>query len=103
MDEKDLWQTWTDYLSRLTWLGALRHAETEHSQLVAQNAIDALPSGTALEALTANAQLVELLVGGRRSVINAAREAGKTWDDIGVALGLSPQGAESNYRGSSGQ
>ena len=103
MDERDLLQTWSSYLSRLMWLGALRHAETEQSQLVAQNAIDALPSGTAIEALRANAQLVELLIGGRWSVIQAAREAGKTWDEIGAVLGLLPQDAERTYGGSSGQ
>jgi hypothetical protein len=54
---------------------------------------------TALQALTANAQLVELLVGRRWCVIMAAREARASWKAIGVALGMSAEEAESWYRG----
>jgi hypothetical protein len=49
-------------------------------------------------ALTANVQLVELLV-RRWYVIQAAREAGTSWEDIGAALGMSADEATDWYRG----
>ena len=98
MDERDFWQTWDTFGSRLTWLNVLRRAETEQSQRVAQQTLDSLPPVTALQALTANAQLVELLIGRRWYVIQAAREASASWDDVGTALGLTAQEAEDWYR-----
>ena len=78
--------------------GAEGKADTEQGQQTAQQTLDALPGVTALQALTANAQLVELLVGRRWYVIQAAGEAGASWDDVGVALGMSGQAAEDWYR-----
>src|SRR5688500_14602444 len=98
MEEHELWQTWDTYGSRLTWLEVLRRASTEQAQRVAQRTLDELPSVTAIQALTANAQLVELLVSRRWYVMQAAREAGASWADVGVALGLSAQEAEGCYR-----
>src|SRR3954468_23557452 len=98
MDERELLQTWDTFGSRLTWLNVLRHADTEHGQRIAQHTLDALPGVTALQALTANAQLVELLIGRRWNVIQAAREASASWDDVGTALGLTAQEAEAWYR-----
>ena len=65
---------------------------------MAQQVLDRLPSVVALEVLAANAQLVELLVGRRWYVMQAAREVGASWGDIGAALGLSAEDAESWYR-----
>ena len=98
MDEKDLWQTWDTFGSRLTWLNVLRQADTEQARRVAQQVLDGLPRVTAIEALAANAQLVELLIGRRWYVIMAARESGARWEDIGGALGMSAQEAEDWYR-----
>jgi hypothetical protein len=80
VDEKDLWQTWDTFNSRLTWLELLRRAGTEQSQRVAQLALDELPPVAALEALKANAQLVELLISRRWYVMQAALEAHGTSD-----------------------
>jgi hypothetical protein len=88
MDEHELWRTWDTCMSRLTWMDVLRQADSEHTQRVAQRTLDQLPGVTALEALAANARLVELLVGRRWCVIQAAREAGAGWEDIGASLGL---------------
>jgi hypothetical protein len=98
MDERELWQTWDTFGTRLTWLTVLRRTDTEQGQRVAQRTLDELPSVTALEALTANAQLVELLVSRRWYVMQAAREAGATWTDVGVALGMSTEEAQDWYR-----
>lgn len=97
MDERQLWQVWDTFGSRLTWLTVLRQADTERAQRVAQQVLDGLPQVVALEALSANAQLVELLVSRRWYVMQAAREAGASWDEIGRALGQSGQEAESWY------
>src|SRR3954453_12322458 len=98
MDEHDLWQTWDTFGARLTWLTVLRRTETEHGQRVAQQTLDALPSVTALQALQANAQLVELVIGRRWYVMQAARETGATWIEVGAALGMTGQEAEDWYR-----
>ncbi|KKE98593.1 hypothetical protein WN67_28450 [Mycolicibacterium obuense] len=46
----------------------------------------------------ANARLVESLIGRRWVVMQAAREAGASWSQIGEALGMSKQGAQDSYR-----
>jgi hypothetical protein len=51
----------------------------------AQRAVDELGDITALDALRANAELVQLLLGRRWYVMQDAREAGATWDEIGEA------------------
>ncbi|MBF6588440.1 hypothetical protein IU414_27230 [Nocardia farcinica] len=53
---------------------------------------------TALQALEANRRLVELLVGRRWMVMQAAREAGASWAEIGKALGMTKQGAMDWYK-----
>jgi hypothetical protein len=47
----------------------------------------------ALDALSANASLVERLSTERWLVMRAARDAGASWDQIGTALGTSRQSA----------
>ena len=66
---------------------------------MAQQVLDRLPSVVALEVLAANAQLVELLVGRRWYVMQAAREVGASWGDIGAALGLSAEAEPVNLLG----
>jgi hypothetical protein len=53
---------------------------------------------TAVEALEANGQLVQLLAGRRWYVVQAAREAGATWEDIGTALGMPAPEAQDWHR-----
>src|SRR3954469_7745585 len=53
----------------------------------AHPSLDELPEVTALDALRANAQLVELLTGRRWHVMRDAREEGVSWSQIGEALG----------------
>jgi hypothetical protein len=65
---------------------------------VAERALNELPDVSALDALEANRQLVELLIGRRWYVMRAAREAGASWSEIGAALGMSKQGAQDWYR-----
>jgi hypothetical protein len=53
---------------------------------------------SALDALRANAELVDLLTGRRWMVMQDAREAGATWEQIGQALGMSRHAARSWYK-----
>lgn len=94
-EEKDLWRVWDAHASRATWLQVI---ERGGDQAVAQRALAQLPEVSAVEALEANRQLVELLTNRRWYVMREAREAGASWSEIGVALGMSKQGAQDWYR-----
>lgn len=88
-------KTWADYQERSTYERAIaRGADAE----VFRPALDTLRAVSALDALRANREAVELLVGRRWYVMQEAREAGKTWDAIGDALGITKQGAQDYYR-----
>jgi len=65
---------------------------------VAQSAIAESPSVGPLEALRANAELVQLLTARRWSVIQEAREQGASWTEVGEALGVSRQAAWEFYQ-----
>jgi hypothetical protein len=60
--------------------------------------LDTLADPSPIEALTANAKLVELLTGRRWILMEEARERGESWSTIGAALGMSKQGALDWYR-----
>jgi hypothetical protein len=94
-DEAALLNTWQMFGSRLTWATEI---EKGADRAGAEQALGDLPHITALDALRANAHLVGLLAGRRWYVMQAAREAGATWDEIGEALGMSRQGAYDSYR-----
>ena len=94
-DETALLQVWHAFGARLTRQQALeRGADPE----IADRALAELPDVSALDALEANRQLIELLTGRRWYVIEAAREAGASWSQIGAVLGMSKQGAQDWYR-----
>lgn len=94
-DEQELYRLWDAYGARLTWARALEKGAD--ADIVA-GAVAELPDVTAVDALEANRRLIDLLTGRRWYVMQAAREAGATWDDIGTALGMSRQGAHDWYR-----
>ena len=95
-DEAALLDTWQMFGSRLTW--ATESEKGAGRAATAEQTLADLPHITALEALRANAHLVGLLTGRRWYVMQAAREAGATWDEIGESLGMSRQGAYDWYR-----
>lgn len=95
-DEAALLNIWQMFGSRLTW--ATESKMGVDRAVAAEQTLADLPHVTALEALRANAHLVGLLTGRRWYVMQAAREAGATWDEIGEALGMSRQGAYDWYR-----
>ena len=94
-DEQGYFDTWDAYNLRLTWE---RDIENGGDRRVAQRALDRLPAVSPLDALAANRRLVDLLTLRRWYVMQAAREAGATWEQIGSALGMSKQGAYEWYK-----
>ncbi len=87
--------TWGAYTRRMAYESALaKDPENE----VLRRMVDELPDVGPLEALAASRYAVDLLVGRRWYVMQAAREAGETWEAIGAALGISKQGAQDYYR-----
>jgi hypothetical protein len=94
-DEAELYRLWDVYGSRMTWETARARGADPG---VVDRALAELPDVTALDALEANARLVDLLTGRRWYVMRDAREAGASWSEIGAALGMSKQGAQDWYR-----
>ena len=86
MEEQGLWEIWNKFGARLMWTAALEDTQTEEERQAVQQKLGQLPDVTALEALRANAQLVDLLVGQHWYVMQAAREEEATWDEIEVML-----------------
>ena len=99
MDTDQLMNIWNAHEQHSTWRDVLRiRAANKGDTAIAQRALDALPEVSALEALAANRDLVELLTSRRWYVIRDAREMGASWSQIGEALGISKQGAQDFYQ-----
>jgi Homeodomain-like domain-containing protein len=94
-DTQELLSIWNTHEQRSTWREVTRRGGDKD---VAQRVLDDLPAVSALDALAANRELVELLTARRWYVIRDAREAGASWSDIGKALGTSKQAAQDWYR-----
>lgn len=94
-DELSRWQVWDAYASRATWQQVI---ERGGDRAIAQRALEQLPAVSALEALEANREIVELLTSRRWYVMREAREAGASWTQVGAALGMTKQGAQDWYR-----
>jgi len=100
-DVARLLHVWDTYSARRAWQNAVDvHTTAGNDEYTAgaHRSLDELPEVTALDALRANAQLVELLTGRRWHVMRDAREEGASWSQIGEALGMSKQGAQDYYR-----
>jgi hypothetical protein len=83
------------------WRRVLAKSEADghaHGVRVAQNAMAELPNVSPLDALRANAELVQLLTARRWSVMQEAREQGASWAEVGEALGVSRQAAWEFYQ-----
>jgi len=100
-DERELTEVWELLHERRMWEHARACARTrgqEDHERVADQALSKVVPVTALQGLTANARLVDLLVGRRWIVMQQAREDGATWEEIGAALGMARQSAWEWYR-----
>jgi hypothetical protein len=101
VDTNKLLATWEVQSQRAMWRRVLARAEAEgrtHGVTAARSAMAELSSVRPLEALRANAELVQLLVARRWSVMQEAREHGASWTEVGDALGVSRQAAWEFYQ-----
>lgn len=94
MDE--LLATWQAAGTRRRLERARAQAEADgdpRAAQAAQRALAELPEVSPLDALRANAELVDALTSQRWIAMKAAREQGASWEQIGQALGVSRQSA----------
>jgi hypothetical protein len=102
-DERESFETWNQFHEGRMWEQARKQLRAQGDdpeqllRLVADAAARA-PAVSALEALAANARLVGLLSGRRWYVMQAAREEGAEWAEVGAALGVSKQAAWEFYK-----
>lgn len=89
----DLLEVWDSYSMRQMLAQSI--AQGADAELL-KRAL-AAPAATALEALQANEILVRLLTGWRWSAMRQAREDGRSWAEIGSALGMTRQSAWEFY------
>ena len=94
-DAQELLSVWNTHEQRSTWREVIRRGGDNET---AQRVLNEVPEVSAIEALAANHELVELLTARRWYVIRDARESGASWSQIGEALGMSKQGARDWYR-----
>jgi len=101
-DERESFETWNQFHEGRMWERAgeklrAQGADAEQLRAVADAAARA-SAVSALEALAANARLVDLLTGRRWYVMQDARSRGAEWAEIGAALGVSKQAAWEFYK-----
>ena len=77
-DTQELLSIWNTHEQRSTWREVTRRGGNNE---IAQRVLDELPEVSAIEALAANRELVELLIARRWYVIRDAREAGQLVGD----------------------
>jgi hypothetical protein len=91
----ETWQAWSDAEAMRT----ARQRATERGESLA--AFDEHPEWTKgpgpLQALAANREVVDLLVGWRWGAMREAREQGHGWAEIGALLGLEAEEARGFY------
>ncbi len=101
-DERESFETWNQFHEGRMWERAGEKLRAQGADAERLRAVDdaaaRAPAVSALEALAANARLVGLLSGRRWYVIQAAREEGAEWAEIGAALGVSKQAAWEFYK-----
>ena len=91
----ETWQAWSDAEVMRT----ARHRATERGASLA--AFDQHPEWTSgpgpLQALAANREVVDHLVGWRWGAMRAAREQGHSWAEIGAVVGVDAEQARQAY------
>jgi len=101
-DERESFETWTQFHERRMWERAAEKLRAQGADAERLRAVDdaaaRVPAVSALEALSANARLVDLLTSRRWYVMQDARDDGAEWAEVGAALGVSKQAAWEFYK-----
>jgi hypothetical protein len=93
-------ETWEAWSMANTMRLALRKARErgDHQALARFGQYPEWTQGpTALQALAANRELVDILIGWRWSAVRDAREHGHAWAEIGQTLGVTAEQARQDY------
>ncbi len=91
-------RTWEAWCSADTWRRVVAHAREHGQDLSALGDLEELTSGAhPLEALRANREVVELMMGWQWQAMRAAREQGYGWKEVGHALGVDAEQARQAY------
>ena len=101
MNLPELFETWRAWNERSVLDTALRRADDAGEQERAAQLRELLaeqPRVPAVDALAAQHELTELLLGWRWHTVTAAREEGATWDAIAAATRTDPEQARESYR-----
>jgi hypothetical protein len=98
----ELFNTWQVWNAHAVAEQAARRAETdgrdEDAAELRRGLAQDPTAPTAIDALAAQHELVELLGGWRWHTITAAREQGATWDDVAAVTGTDPITAQQGFR-----
>ena len=86
---------WEAHWRRLEWQAAAERGG-EHAE-GARRRLAQAPEVSALDALAASRELINLVTEQRWCVMQAVREDGASWDEIGTTLGTSGQEARGWY------
>jgi hypothetical protein len=89
--------TWENWSARDTLTRALTTATTEDSRRRTTRSLAEVPTVSALDALHAGTELVELLGGWQWQAMYAARVEGASWEQIGTALHTTAPEARDRY------
>jgi hypothetical protein len=91
-------RTWEAWSSADTWTRVVADARKRGQDLDGLGELEELTNGPdPLQALRANREVVELMIGWRWQAMRAAREQGYGLREIGRALGIAPEQARSAY------
>jgi hypothetical protein len=91
----ETWQAWSDAEAMRT--ARRRTGERGESLAVFDRHPEWTKGPGPLQALAANREMVEQLVGWRWGAMRAAREQGHSWAEIGAALGVDAEQARQAY------
>ncbi len=90
---RQLLATWENWSAHDTLARALANITTEDSRERITRSLAETPAVSALDALRASANFIELLTGWQWQAIYAARQEGASWAQIGAAMHISDDGA----------
>ena len=94
---RDLLSTWETWSARETLTRALGNIADADGRDRITKGLAEMPWVSALDALRDNTELVELLTGWQWQAMYAARREGASWEQIGIAMGTTPDVVRAGY------
>jgi hypothetical protein len=94
---RQTWEAWSLADTMRTLLGQARAEGDRATQALFEQYPDWTDGPGPLQALAANRELVDRLVGWRWLAVRRARQDGHAWAEVGVALGISAEQARRDF------